>query len=120
MTRSGDRPRGRIDPTKVVNQPALRTSNGRIWLIMGGLFAAVTMIPFGMLIFAGDGRSRVTALASAVLILLLYAAMIICRIAIRPGTIRLRFMAACMLTMAAAALIGVWLCLLVERAPTQG
>lgn len=127
MTRFDDRssegpgrPEERLDPTKMVNQPTLRTSTGRIWLVMGGLFAAVVMIPFGLLIFAGDGGSRATAVSVGVLILVLYAAMIVCRLATRPGPARLRLMAACMITMAVVALLGVWLCLLVESAPLDG
>lgn len=39
----------RLDPTKMANQPALRTSNGLVWLIMGGLFAAASLVPFAAL-----------------------------------------------------------------------
>ena len=56
--RPGDRPApdergaGRLDPTKMVNQPALRTSSGLSWIIVGGLFAAVSLVPLGLLVFA--------------------------------------------------------------------
>lgn len=109
--------RKRVDPTKMVNQPALQSSNGRVWMIMGGLFAAASMIPFGLLVFAGSGRSRGTALTAAVIVLVLYAALLTARFAISRRRTRLRVMAVCMLGMAAVALVGIWLCALIENAP---
>lgn len=106
------------DPTMMKNQPALRTSSGTIWLVMGGLFAAVSLVPFGLLVFSDTSRSRVVALTAGLIVIALYAAIVVVRVAVRPRVLRLRLMAACMLTMAAVALIGAWLCLMIERAPT--
>lgn len=106
----------RLDPTRMRNQPSLRTSNGAVWLVVGGLFAAVSLIPFAMLIFAGSVRSRDAAITIAVIVVALYGAMLVARFAIAPGVKRLSVLAGGMLTMAAVALIGVWLCLLIERA----
>lgn len=114
--RSGD-PAGGLDPTKMANQPALRTSSGRVWIVVGALFAAASLVPFGLLIFAGDGRSRPIATVAAVLVVVLYALLLVCRFTLRPGPGRLRAMAACMLTMAGVALVGIWICAVVEGAP---
>jgi len=105
------------DPTKMVNQPALQTSSGRIWIVMGGLFAAVSLVPLALLIFQGNGRSRGVAILVAVLILTCYALLLAARFAVRRGPKRLRVMAASMLAMAAVALSGVWICALIESAP---
>lgn len=109
----------RLDPTKMANQPALRTSNGLVWLVMGGLFAAASLVPFAALAFAGDGRSRAVALTAGAIVIVLYAAMLAVRFAVRPRRARLLALAACMLTMAAVALVAVWICLLLESAPRQ-
>lgn len=106
-----------LDPTKMVNQPALRTSHGTVWVIMGGLFAAASLIPFGLLIFVTSGRSQPIAIVAAVLVIALYALLLVLRVAMAHGPKRLRALAACMLTMAAVALIGIWLCALIENAP---
>lgn len=115
--RDGEAGRRRLDPTRMADQPALRTSTGRAWIVMGGLFAAVSLVPFMLLIFAGSGRSRGLAIAVAVLMLILYALLVSARFLLRSGPVRLRTMAVCMLTMAAVALGGAWLCALIESAP---
>lgn len=117
MTDNRVSPPSRLDPTRVTNQPALRTSSGLVWLVMGGLFAAVSLIPFAMLIFTPDTRSGGLALAVAVAIIALYGAMVITRVVTRRRERRLRIMAGCMLTMALVALVGVGLCALIEWAP---
>lgn len=106
-----------LDPTKMANQPALRTSSGLIWVVFGGLFAAAAMIPLGLLAFGSDGRSQGAAIPTAALILVLYGALLVVRFAVRQGPRRLRAMAVCMLSMAAVALVGVWSCLMIESAP---
>lgn len=109
----GDRP-ARPDPTKMTNQPALQTSSGLIWVVMGGLFAILSLVPLVMLIVSG-GASRPVAITAAALVVLLYALLVVLRVAIPPGPRRLRWLAVCMLTMALAALLGVWLCALIEN-----
>lgn len=103
----------RKDPTKVLNQPALQTSNGTIWVVLGGLFAAAVLVPFVLLIASG-GASATWSLTMAIAVVALYALLVVLRFAIRPGTTRLRWLAACMLTMAAVALVGVWIASLIE------
>lgn len=102
------------DPTRMVNQPALRTSTGLIWLIIGAIFAACSLVPFVALILAEGRRSAGVATVVAALIVLLYLAMVVVRFVRRDRVTRLRTLAALMLTMAAIALIGGLLCVLIE------
>ncbi|QBE48600.1 hypothetical protein [Leucobacter triazinivorans] len=115
MTGPGEgRPSARPDPTKMANQPALQTSSGLIWVVMGGLFAILSLVPFTMLTVSA-GPSQPVALTAGALVVLLYALLLVLRFAIPPGPRRLRWLAACMLTMALVALLGVWLCALIEN-----
>lgn len=107
---------GRLDPTRMVNQPALQRSRGTIWIVMGGLFLVAALIPFGALIFGGTGSSAGLALTAAALMVLLYAALVVMRFAVAQQQLRTRLMAVCMLTMAAVALLGVILCAMIENA----
>lgn len=96
----------RLDPTKMINQPALRSSTGRVWLIMGGLFAVAVLVPFVLMIVNLTGRTRGIAIATSTLVVTLYLFMVVAKFAIEKGTTRLRVMGACMLAMAAFAFIG--------------
>jgi hypothetical protein len=90
------------DPTKVTNQPALTTSTGRIWLIMGGLFSIIALVVlFFLLPLAPHGLA---AIAMAIVVLL-YAAMVITQLLTRRGRARLGVLAALMLSIAAVALV---------------
>lgn len=109
-----------LDPMMMKNQPALRTSSGLIWVIMGTLFAAACLVPLAFLAFGGDGRSSAVAIATGIAVLVLYAALLIVRVAVRSRVVRLRAMAVCMLSMAGIAVIGLWICLLIEGAPPGG
>lgn len=102
------------DPTRMANQPALQTSSGRIWLVMGGLFLLLALVPFGLLIFGGSGKSRGLATVIAITIALVYAIMIVIRLASPPGPRRLRGLAGGMLALAGIALIGIWSCAILE------
>ena len=107
--------RRRRDPTSMSNQPALQTSTGRIWLVMGGLFAALSMIPL-VALAAGGGPSMPLAVTTIAAVIVLYAAMIAIRFTVEQRQRRLWWMAACMLMMAAVALIGVWSSAIAEAA----
>lgn len=98
-----------LDPTKMKNQPALQTSTGLVWLVMGGIFAAVSLIPFVYFVFAGEGSVRGLAVAVTLVVLSLYAAMFVVRFTVRAGPTRLWGMAACLLAMAAVGLVGSWM-----------
>lgn len=107
---------GRRDPMKMANQPALQTSTGLIWLVVGGIFAVLSLVPLWLLIFAGDGRSRPVAIPVALAIVVCYVLMVVARLIQPQGPRRLKLMAAAMLTMAGIALLGIWVCAVMESA----
>jgi hypothetical protein len=80
------------DPTKVRNQPALTTSTGKEWLIVGGLFAAISIA----VLIALDSP------APAIAVGVLYLVMILTQL--KAPKHKLRLLAAEMLLMAAIAL----------------
>jgi hypothetical protein len=94
------RPRD-VDPTAIREQPALTTSTGAIWLIVGGLFAAVSL---AVLIPMSALPSGTVAVVAAIVIALLYLGMIIAQLATPPGRRRLGMLATGMLLIAAIAL----------------
>lgn len=89
------------DPTRVRNQPSLTTSTGRIWLIVGGLFTAISLavlIPMTALEPAG------VALTAVICDVVLYLAIVAARLFIAPGRRRLAVMAFAMIAIAAISL----------------
>ncbi len=106
----------RPDPTKMINQPALQQSKGTIWVVMGGLFMLMSVIPFAALVFLGSGRSAPLALTVGIVVIALYVAMLVVRFSVTRQKLRLRVLAICMLSMAGIALIGIWVCSLIENA----
>ncbi|MFC5337665.1 hypothetical protein [Leucobacter denitrificans] len=106
----------RPDPMKMINQPALQQSKGTIWIVMGGLFMLMSVIPFGALVFLGSGRSAPLALTVGIVVIALYVAMLVVRFTVDQQKLRLRVLAICMLSMAGIALIGIWVCSLIENA----
>ncbi|RFA17447.1 hypothetical protein B7R22_00105 [Subtercola boreus] len=101
MTNPGsDRPPD-LDPTKVTSQPSLTTSTGRIWLVVGGLFALIAAVMlFALMSFAPHGLAAV----ALVIVVLLYVAMVITQLLTRRGRPRLGILAALMILMALVAL----------------
>jgi hypothetical protein len=89
------------DPTRLRDQPALTRSSGLIWLVVGGIFAAIA---FGVLVALVQLPPPGVALVAAVLVVALYAGMWLVRFVVRPGRRRLGLMAAGMLAIAAVAL----------------
>ena len=92
------------DPTRLTNQPALTTSSGRSWLIVGGILAVIAvavLVPMLTLSLPG------VALAGILTIALLYAGMVIVRLVTSPGRLRLGLLAGGMLAMAFVALVTV-------------
>lgn len=89
------------DPTALREQPALTSSTGAIWLIVGGLFVAVSL---GVLIPMSTLPNGTVAVVAAILIALLYAGMLITKFATPPGRRRLGALATGMLLIAAIAL----------------
>jgi hypothetical protein len=92
------------DPTRIREQPSLTTSSGAIWLIVGGLFTAISL---GVLIPMTALEPAGVALAAALAVGLLYLAMVVVRFAVPPGRRRLGMLATGMLLIAAIALTAV-------------
>lgn len=105
-------PGSRTDPTRVMNQPALRTSSGAIWLVAATVFTAVCLVPLVGIIISGGAAASV-ALVATVLLACLLTTMFIVRFTMTPGTRQLRWLAACMLGMAMVALIAMIICVTV-------
>ena len=92
------------DPTRIREQPSLTTSSGAIWLIVGGLFTAISLgVIIPMTALEPDG----VALVAAIVIAVLYLAMVVVRFAVPPGRRRLGMLATGMLLIAAIALTAV-------------
>lgn len=108
------------DPTRVLNQPALRTSSGTVWLVVGALFAALSLIPLGALALVRQGPSASLATIISIAVIGLYLAMIVIRVSVRAQGIRLRVLMIVFLAMAATALFGVLGCVALERAAGTG
>lgn len=75
----------RIDPTRMIDQPALRTSNGLVWLLVGGILTAVC----GGLLLLLTSIDAAVAWTGAISIAVLYLAMIVVRLLVRPRRPRL-------------------------------
>ncbi len=86
------------------DQPALTTSSGRSWLILGGLLSLISvavLVPMAWLPPAG------VAATGLVLVVVLYCLMLVVQVTVPPGRRMLALLAAGMLAIAAAALVCV-------------
>lgn len=91
---------------RVRDQPALTTSSGKSWLILGGLLALVALsvlVPMLALEPAG------VALLGICLIVALYTAMIVVRLNMRPGRGMLGALASGMIAISVVGLVCVLL-----------
>jgi hypothetical protein len=91
------------DPTRLKNQPALTTSSGNIWILVGGLFTAIALavlIPMAVLDMPPQGLP----LVAVILDVTLYLAIVIARLTAPPGRVRLGIMAIALLAIAAISL----------------
>jgi hypothetical protein len=93
-----------VDPTRVTEQPALTTSSGRSWLIIGGIFSAIVL---ALLVSMLPLHAPVAAITGIVAVAVLYAGMIVVRFALRPGRLRLRLLASLLLAIAFVSLLCV-------------
>ena len=89
------------DPTRLRNQPALVSSSGAIWLVVGGLFAAIAIAVLSTLVMRQPAG---LAMGAIVVIVVLYIAMALVRFLVREGRLRLGLLASGMLAIAAVAL----------------
>jgi hypothetical protein len=92
----------RRDPTRMSNQPALRTSRGAIWLVVGGILAAVALTEFILLL---GGATTVLPVVGIVVVAALYAGMVVSAVAIPASPVRLRVLAVLMIVIALVALV---------------
>ncbi len=92
------------DPTRVSEQPALTTSSGRSWLVVGAILSviAVTLL-VSLLRFPPAG----VAIAGVVLVAAGYAAMVVVRLRVPAGRRRLRALAALLAVIALVSLLCV-------------
>ena len=95
------------------NQPALQSSTGQIWLVVGAIFVVVCLIPFLGLAVMGRSSGTIAAI-TAILIVVGYGAMVFVRFSMPPGQRRLLRMAICFIAVAAVALIGMIVCVMIQ------
>lgn len=91
------------DPTRVRNQPALTTSSGSIWIVLG---AILTVVCVGVLL-ALVPLNPAVAWIGLVLAALLFVALVVARFTTSAGRRRLVVMASCFAGIAAVTLICV-------------
>ncbi|GAB3617657.1 hypothetical protein GCM10027416_22140 [Okibacterium endophyticum] len=87
------------------NQPALRTSSGLVWIVVGGLLAIVCLIVLVPMTALQPG----IAWFGAVTVIVLYVAILITRLSVPPGRMRLFVLAVLFGAMALVALVCVFL-----------
>ena len=90
----------RRDPTRIGDQPSLRTSGGAIWLIVGGLLAALATA----LLLALNSLQPPFGLVGAAVVLVLYIVMVGAVLAIPARRARLVTLAGLMVAIAVVAL----------------
>lgn len=92
-----------IDPTRMIDQPALRTSSGFVWLLVGGILSVVC----GGLLLLLTAIDPAVAWTGAISIGALYAAMIVVRFTVAPKRPRLLTLAVLFCVITAVGLICV-------------
>jgi threonine/homoserine/homoserine lactone efflux protein len=100
------------DPTRVRDQPAIRSGRRRAWLVPAGLLAGITI---GLLVAALGLEMRIAAVG-IVATAVLYAAMLAVAVAVRPVRSRNVALAWLMILMAVVALGSLLLLLGAARA----
>ncbi|GAA1547284.1 glucan phosphoethanolaminetransferase (alkaline phosphatase superfamily) [Microbacterium ginsengiterrae] len=114
MAQRTTRSETRTDPTRMVNQPALRSSDGTIWIVVSGLFVLICLVPLSLLTVIAPRASAPVAWVTAILVVVLFAALLASRWLVTQRERRLKIMAVLMLAMAAIALIGLVVCAAIE------
>ncbi|PZQ89798.1 MAG: hypothetical protein DI534_08420 [Leifsonia xyli] len=102
-----------LDPARMRDQPALTPTQGRAWLICGGvltLLALGVLVPVAALRMPPGG----VAVTAAVVVGVLYVCMLIVRFATPPSRLRLALLAVDTLAIAFVTLLAVLL--VIERA----
>ena len=97
-----------LDPMHVRDQPALTSSRGRSWLILGGLLTLISLgvlVPMAVMNMPPVGVPQ----TAAIVVTALYLGMIIVRFATPPGRLRLGLLAIDMIAIAFVAVFAVLL-----------
>jgi len=100
----------RNDPSLVRNQPALRTSDGGIWLIWGAVSVVIVGIVMGFM----AALEPALGWTGLVVVVLLFVAMLVARFLIRPRHPRLITLAVLQLLMVLVGLACVLTVIVVE------
>ncbi|MEJ6489286.1 hypothetical protein PQI23_06085 [Leucobacter sp. USCH14] len=103
------------DPTKVRHQRALTSASGTVWVVMSALLLIVTSVPLIAIIALRPGPVRPVAIITAALMIAFTCIVFIARFAAPRGPRRLRIMAAAMIGSAVVGVLGLLLCLVIER-----
>lgn len=74
------------DPTKMRNQPALTTSSGRIWIVVGAITTALCLV---VLVPLAKEPTLGIAVFAIVADVVLYACMVAVHLTVRTGSFRL-------------------------------
>lgn len=91
------------DPTRMRNQPALTTSSGRIWIVVG---AITTVLIAGVMVALWLRLDSTLALVIAILSVVLFALMVVVRFSVHPLRQRLVILAVIFAVEVGAGLIG--------------
>jgi hypothetical protein len=83
------------DPTKVRNQPSLRTLSGREWLVVGAITGAICVVVLVLQV----GSAAFVSLLGAALVVVIYAAMVMVKELVKPQRRRLGILAALLISM---------------------
>ena len=94
---------GRRDPTRMGDQPALRTSSGGIWLVVGGALAVLCVA----LLLGLNSLQPPVGLIGAGVVLVLYVFMVAAVLAIPARRARLVTLACLMIAIAIVGLVFV-------------
>lgn len=90
------------DPTRVRAQPQLTTASGTVWVVMGAITAVLVG---GMFVALWARLDSSVALVGAGLAAALALGLLIVRVVVSPGRLRLGLLAALFLTMIASSLV---------------
>lgn len=101
------------DPTKMRNQKALRTSTGRIWLIVGALLVIACLVVLLPMIPMGTP----VPIVASIIIVLLYVGMLIVRFTVKERGQRLLWLAVLFCLIAVIGLIAVIIPAFTESEP---
>jgi hypothetical protein len=91
------------DPTRMTNQPALQTSRGAIWFLLGGLLGAIAIAELAFLVRGSAGPIAIVGIVVEVLI---YAGMVTIAFAVPASPRRLRLLAVGMVALAAVGIVA--------------